>query len=298
MNKAHHLLRGTAVVVCSLVLLTGCNRREETSAGANAPGVTGPGMGSTGPGAAQSTVPGTTPSTTSSTSPSTVPSTAPGSTTAADASTPGMPSASASATEGTGMSGSTAGMTLPDAATSAGGSMGSPSSMASAPGAGSTTAGAMAGGPLAAADAKFVEKAAGGGLFEVAVGKLAADKASSADVKAFGSMLVEHHGAANEKLAQVAASHSVVLPTAVPADKQKIIDRLAGLSGTAFDRDFVKAVGIKDHQQDIADFEKASRSAKATDVRAFATETLPTLRSHLVAAQKLAPRGRGASAAS
>ena len=50
MNKARHFLRGTAVVVCSLVLLTGCNRREETPAGANVPGATSPGMPGSTPG--------------------------------------------------------------------------------------------------------------------------------------------------------------------------------------------------------------------------------------------------------
>ncbi len=140
---------------------------------------------------------------------------------------------------------------------------------------------------LAAADAKFLNAAAEGGLYEVAVGKLAADKASSTDVKSFGSMLVDQHGAANDKLKQIAEKHTLALPTAIPADKQKAIDDLGKLSGPTFDRQFVQTVGIKDHQHDIAAFEKASRSAKASDVRAFAAETLPTLKSHLAEAKKL-----------
>ena len=156
----------------------------------------------------------------------------------------------------------------------------------------------MAGGPLAAADAKFITEAVGDGMYEVAVGQLAADKASGAEVKAFGRMLVEHHAAANDKLKQVAAAHGITPPSAVPADKQKKIDRLSALSGAAFDKQFIQTVGIDDHRLDVAAFEKAGTGATATDVRAFATETLPTLRSHLAAAHKLASGGAAKSAKS
>jgi putative membrane protein len=81
------------------------------------------------------------------------------------------------------------------------------------------------------------------------------------------------------------------LPTAPPADKQKVIDKLAKLeSGAAFDREFVNTVGIHDHTADIALFEKASRDAKDAELKNFATTTLPTLREHLNAAKKLPAR--------
>jgi putative membrane protein len=140
---------------------------------------------------------------------------------------------------------------------------------------------------LSPADSKFVKSAAEGGLYEVAVGKLAADKAGNAEVKSFGSMLVEHHSAANDKLKKVADAHGITLPTVLPSDKQKKLDRLSSLSGDAFDRQFVEMVGIADHQHDISEFEKESRSGKSEDIRSFATETLPTLKTHLATAQKL-----------
>lgn len=148
-------------------------------------------------------------------------------------------------------------------------------------------AGARNAAALSPADSKFVKTAAEGGLFEVAVGKLAADKGSSPDVKSFGSMLVDDHSAANDKLKKVADAHGITLPTVMPSDKQKKLDKLSGLSGEAFDRQFIQMVGLTDHQHDIADFEKESRNGKTEDVRSFASETLPTLKKHLATAQKL-----------
>ena len=140
---------------------------------------------------------------------------------------------------------------------------------------------------LAEADRKFVETAAASGLYEVAVAKLAADKAQDPAIKSYAAMLVDHHTAANAKLKQVASSRQVELPASFPADKQRVIDKLSKASGAAFDREFVQTVGIKDHKTDIALFERASRTAKDPEVKSFATETLPTLRDHLAQAQKL-----------
>ena len=56
---------------------------------------------------------------------------------------------------------------------------------------------------LAHGDRKFVEDAAKGGMAEVQLGQLAAQKAQSDDVKKFGQRMVDDHGKANDKLKQI-----------------------------------------------------------------------------------------------
>ncbi|CAG1018704.1 hypothetical protein BURC_03512 [Burkholderiaceae bacterium] len=145
---------------------------------------------------------------------------------------------------------------------------------------------------LAPFDQEFMTKAVEGGQFEVEVAKLAAEKASDAAVKAFAQMLVADHGAANDRLREIATSHNVALPASLPEEKKKELDRLAQLSGAEFDREFVKIAGLKDHRHDIDEFEKASAQAQNADVKNFAQSTLPTLKKHLEAAQKL-PGAKG-----
>jgi putative membrane protein len=158
---------------------------------------------------------------------------------------------------------------------------------------GAGTATSAAGGQLASSDTEFVTKAAEGGRYEVEAAKLAAGKASDPDVKAFAQMLVDDRTASNEKLRQVASSHNLPMPVSLPADRKGQLAKLAKLSGTAFDKEFVKEIGVDDHKSDIADFEKAAEGAKADDVREFAQSTLPTLKKHLAAAEKLAEAGKG-----
>jgi putative membrane protein len=49
---------------------------------------------------------------------------------------------------------------------------------------------------------------------------------------------------------------------------------------------------IKDHKEDVAEFQKQSNSAADPDVKAFAAETLPTLKQHLHAAEDSGARAR------
>jgi len=148
---------------------------------------------------------------------------------------------------------------------------------------------------LNSAEKKFLADAASGGQYELALAQLATAQASDSSVKSYAAMLVSDHTMANQKLQLLAQRRNVVLPTTLPAEKQQIIDRLTKLTGPEFDRQFVQTVGLHDHKTDIGLFEKASRDAKDTEVREFASATLPTLRAHLSAAQNLPRSVKGSS---
>jgi putative membrane protein len=134
------------------------------------------------------------------------------------------------------------------------------------------------------ADRDFIEKAAAGGMLEVAWGKLAETKSENADVKSYATTLQKDHGAANEELTTLAQKKGVVLPTTLPAKEQKELDKLS--KAKHFDEDFTEE-NVKDHKKDVKDFESAAKSAKDPDVKAFAAKTLPTLQAHLQRAEQL-----------
>jgi putative membrane protein len=133
---------------------------------------------------------------------------------------------------------------------------------------------------LSASDSKFVKEAAVGGMEEVQLGQLAAQKASDPDVKNFGQKMVDDHSKANDQLKQLAAQKGITVPSTLPASKQKDVDKLSKLSGAAFDKAYVKMM-VDDHKKDVAEFKKTSTSAKDADVKSFASTTLPTLQDHL-----------------
>jgi putative membrane protein len=128
-------------------------------------------------------------------------------------------------------------------------------------------------------DASFYTKAAEGGIAEVELGKLAQQRSSNQSVKDFGAMMVKDHGAANEKLKTVAASKSLSLPTSPSMGQMATKTKLEVLSGGTFDKSYVKSM-VADHKDTIDLFSKEAMSGQDPDAKAFATATLPTLKSH------------------
>ena len=151
-------------------------------------------------------------------------------------------------------------------------------------------------GAIARADRKFIDDAVNSGMFEVQVSQLAASKATDPNVKSFASMLVDHHTAANNELVKIANARGVELPAAPKRALRRDIEKLGKKDGDAFDRDFVRNVGIKAHEKDIRMFQKAGKAVKDPELKAFVDKTLPTLQDHLAAAQKLPQSGKNAAA--
>jgi putative membrane protein len=124
----------------------------------------------------------------------------------------------------------------------------------------------------------FVNKAAQDGMTEVTLGKLAASKAQSPDVKKFGDRMVQDHGKANTELQALARSKGLQVPSRLDAKHQSIVDMLSGKSGADFDASYAQHMSA-DHSEAIKLFEDASRMSDG-DVAGFAKKTLPTLREH------------------
>src|SRR5882757_10113171 len=104
----------------------------------------------------------------------------------------------------------------------------------------------LAAAPVFAADEAFVMKVAKGGMAEVELGKLAADKATSADVKKFGQRMADDHSKANDELKTLAQSKNITLPSEIGPEEKALRDRLMKLSGPAFDHAYMRAM-VSDH---------------------------------------------------
>jgi putative membrane protein len=133
---------------------------------------------------------------------------------------------------------------------------------------------------MKSSDARFAMKAAQGGMAEVQLGQLAAQKASNPDVKAFGQQMVDDHTKANDQLKSVAGQENMSLPTTLDAKDQALMTKLQNASGSDFDRMYVKAM-VKDHQEDVKEFQKEADKGKDQNIKNFASQTLPVLQQHL-----------------
>ncbi|HZY84641.1 MAG TPA: DUF4142 domain-containing protein [Gemmataceae bacterium] len=129
------------------------------------------------------------------------------------------------------------------------------------------------------ADSTFVKKAASGGMLEVKLGQLAADKASNAAVRQFGQRMARDHTKANRQLMSILTAEGLTPPRAMLDKDVETFNHLAKLSGAAFDRAYMKHM-VEDHKDDISLFQTEAKDGKDAKVKAFAEQTLPLLKEH------------------
>ncbi|MFL6256692.1 MAG: DUF4142 domain-containing protein [Pyrinomonadaceae bacterium] len=137
-----------------------------------------------------------------------------------------------------------------------------------------------------AADHKFAMEAAMGGMMEVELGRVAAQKGASDEVRQFGQRMVDDHSKANEELMRIASSKGMTPPAALDAKHQAEMQKLSALSGEKFDKEYVKMM-VKDHKKDVGEFQKEASGGMDADIKTFAASTLPTLREHLQMIQRI-----------
>jgi putative membrane protein len=136
-------------------------------------------------------------------------------------------------------------------------------------------------------DKIFLQKAAEGGTAEVQMGKLALERASAADVKAFAQKMVEDHTQLNDQMAPLAESKGVALPRKMDKANKAEYDKLATLSGEAFDKEYL-AYMVKDHHEDLREFRMAATSTNDPELKVALDKAAKIVREHMIIADKLA----------
>jgi len=128
-------------------------------------------------------------------------------------------------------------------------------------------------------DAEFAVAAANGGMAEVALSKIAEEKATDPKVKEFAKQMIKDHSKANDELKTLASSKNITLPSAPNEEKQKAASDLGGMSGSNFDKAYISQMK-KDHEQTVKLFEDGQKDVKDADLKAFIDKTLPVIKAH------------------
>lgn len=143
------------------------------------------------------------------------------------------------------------------------------------------------------ADRDFIREHVAMGESEVALGRLAAQKGTHAEVKRFGEMMVRDHTAAGEELKQIQSQ----LPAGTTGDNRATtgtdardehkdaLEDLQGLSGREFDQKYMDLM-VDHHEEAVNDLEDKAENG-STQVRQWASKTLPKVQQHLVQAKTI-----------
>lgn len=135
-------------------------------------------------------------------------------------------------------------------------------------------------------DHRFFKKAAQLGEKEVALSRIAADRAVNPQVRAFASEMVRAHTTANTELDGLMKQRGVVLDTRDQSVEQRELARKWNeKKADGFDEDYLEA--MIDCHEDTIDVLENGADSKDADVAAYASRLLPTVKAHLAQAENL-----------
>jgi len=127
---------------------------------------------------------------------------------------------------------------------------------------------------------KFLMAAAEVQLEEINIGKLAQQKGTTPHVKELGKMMEVDHTKTLAELNTLAQSKSVAIPATATEDSMETQKDLMEKEGNDFGKAYSDMM-VEHHEDAIELFEKAATDSEDAEIKAWAAEKLPTMRTHL-----------------
>lgn len=128
-------------------------------------------------------------------------------------------------------------------------------------------------------DKMFLMKSSEGGMAEVEMGKIAAEKGSSEDVKSFGQKMVDDHTKLLNDMKPIAEGMGVKPVTHLNAAHQAEAKKLKSLSGESFDKTYIKMM-VEDHHKDLKEFKAEESSTKNADLKTAVSQGEQVIQQH------------------
>ncbi|MEO5794953.1 MAG: DUF4142 domain-containing protein [Rhodoferax sp.] len=140
---------------------------------------------------------------------------------------------------------------------------------------------------LASADSRMLGNLAQANRAEVEAGKLALEKSQNPDIKKFAQTMVDAHGKALSEVEQLGAAKNVKLPDGVGVMHKAKETAMKALSGKTFDSQYVKRMGVGDHESAVKLLQDIQKNGKDADLKALADKMLPDVQHHLDTAKQM-----------
>jgi putative membrane protein len=136
-------------------------------------------------------------------------------------------------------------------------------------------------------DKSFMETASQGNVAEVEMAKLALKKSQNPDVRAFAERMIKDHQTLGEKMAPFMAQAGLKPSISMNTMHQHIYNKLNGLSGAEFDKQYAEAMD-KDHHEDLKDFRKEINDTQNAQLKPVVIEGEKVIEQHTQMADDLA----------
>ena len=132
----------------------------------------------------------------------------------------------------------------------------------------------------------FVTNAAISDMYEIQAGEIAQKKGQSADVKAFGKMMVADHKALSEELKPLVTTAGKTLPTGLDERRKGLIDNLNAAAPAEFDSVYLSQQEAA-HSEALTLMQGYAEKGDDLGLKGAASKAVPKVQAHLDHVKKL-----------
>jgi len=140
-------------------------------------------------------------------------------------------------------------------------------------------AAAQAGSQSMNKDQMFVQKAAQGGMYEVAAARIAQERGQGAEVKELAKMIEQDHQKANQQLMQLAQSKNIQVPQQLDTLHQAKLAELQKMQGQDFDKHYLRDQ-VAGHVAMSLKFRDAAKDLQDPELKQYAMTTRQAINQH------------------
>jgi putative membrane protein len=115
-------------------------------------------------------------------------------------------------------------------------------------------------------DKTFLTRASQSDFDEIQLSQLAAGKTNDSAVKAFANKMVTDHTALEQQMKPFADKWGLSPASSLDPEHQAIYEKLNGLSGKDFDKEYMRAMD-KDHHMALTEFQSEHQTTKLPDFK-------------------------------
>ena len=132
----------------------------------------------------------------------------------------------------------------------------------------------------------FMARAALAHLADLDMARVARMHSKNGAVTSYAGMILKEHQESLQDLTKLMREKNIAQPDTFDGETKQDIDRMASLSGSEFDREFINMM-VSGHEKTIELFRSVSFTAHDTDVQDYVDGMIPKLDKHLRKAQEL-----------
>lgn len=135
-------------------------------------------------------------------------------------------------------------------------------------------------------DKKFLATAAQSDQNEIALSKVAMQKATNPEVKSYANKMIADHMKMTATMKPYAESWGVTPPNGPDADHQAALDKLNSMSGADFDKEYINQM-VTDHQKALDAFTTEAKDTKEAKFRATVMKGKTVVAAHTKMASEM-----------